>query len=91
MNRADCQRTFDDLRDECGFLTGFTGRAAAALIHLREAWLSADDTNRPGVARAIRELFGTRSLSQNPEAYHRFLTWGLDADQAVELWAEVSR
>lgn len=59
--RAECQHTFARYAD-VGFLTGFTRRAAAALVHLREAWCVADEHNKPGVEAAITSLMHTRSM-----------------------------
>jgi hypothetical protein len=102
---ADCderpcdvaQYTFDAAPDCCktfyafdtGFLTGFTTRAASALIHLREAWCVADQTNRIAVAFAIASLLLARSLDEDRANYVEFLRWSLDDKRADELLLEV--
>lgn len=82
----DCHETFVRLLDQCGFLTGFTRRATAALIHLREAWIAADQTNRPGIETAIRSVMATRSILDRRDEYRDFLVDGLDDASAAELW-----
>lgn len=82
-NAADCQRTISDVNS--GHLTGFTARAVAALVHLREAWIGADPSNRPGVELAIAALFATRSLAEKPHVYLEYLLHNLNDDQAKEL------
>lgn len=84
-NRADCQRTF--AARDTSFLTGFTSRAAAALVHLREAWRNADPTNRPSVELAIQALMNARLLRQGTPLFHELLVHSLDEDQARKLLA----
>lgn len=84
-NRADCERTF--AARDTSFLGGFTSRAAAALIHLREAWCSADPMNRPGVELAIQALMTAPSLREGMPLFHELLAHSLDDDRAKELLA----
>lgn len=72
-------------RPERAALTGFTGRAAAALAHLREAWCVADGGNRPWVEAAIRELLGAPELARRPARYEAVLAAGLDVGLAQAL------
>lgn len=84
-NRTDCERTF--AARDTSFLGGFTSRAAAALVHLREAWCSADPTNRPGIELAIQALMAAPSLSEGMPLFHELLVHSLDDDQAGQLLA----
>jgi len=87
---ADCALTFEALEPaELGHLTGFTHRVAAALVHLREAWLIADDSHLPAVEEAIGLLFRSPSLARDLEAYRAILCHGLDERQAAALWGIV--
>lgn len=84
---AACVETLK--QHDTAFLTGFTTRAACALIHLRDAWCNADDTNQPGVTKAIAALFTTRSVYSRPRPYLAFLRHGLERELAEELCQEV--
>lgn len=81
--KASCEVTLGAY--DTAFLTGFTGRVASALAHLRDAWCNADPTNRPQVAVAIAALFCTRSVEARRRAYLPFVRHGLDLDLADEL------
>ena len=85
--KADCTKTLE--REGGGFLTGFTRRAAAALVHLREAWVIADYRNKSDVEDAIRALFSTHCLASRPETYRPILCDTLGDEQAAELWRAV--
>ena len=89
MSKRACQRTLDDDDLDTAPLTGFTTRAVEAVIHLREAWVHADDSNRPGIERAICEVFSTKSFTTRPTYYKQFLVHTLDGEQAVALWRVV--
>jgi hypothetical protein len=84
-NRADCERTF--AARDTSFLTVFTSRAAAALVHLRQAWCNADPSNRPSVELAIQALMNARSLRQGTPLFHELLVHSLDEDRARRLLA----
>jgi len=82
-----CERTLDDY--EAGHLTGFTRRAAAALIHLADAWNQADGSNTPGVVLAIWHLQNCRSLASNGFAYDQLLLLTLGEYGGQKLIAEL--
>ena len=67
--KPDCQRL--GLSDaQLASLTGFTSRAAKAVAHLREAWLSADAENARAIASALRALFAeSHSFQRNRELF----------------------
>lgn len=87
---AECRLSIEALGERAGALTGFTGRVIAALAHLREAWAIADDSNRPGIERAISAVLGTRSLSEahsnSRDLARDVLAQGLDEGSARQLW-----
>ena len=88
----DCSRTFyacDNAFLTGSTRTGFTRRATAALIHLREAWCNADETNAPAVAVAIAALFNTRSFGESPEDYLAYFVHNLDENRAKRWEATV--
>lgn len=90
---APCVRTVLQVADFLGpthHLTGFTGPAVAALAHLRDAWIAADPTNRPGIALAIAALLTTRSLAERPLVYRPYLEHGLDDDQRARLRVDIA-
>lgn len=81
-NRAACQLTFAVF--ESSFLTGFTSRAAAALVHLREAWCIADASNRRDVELSIQALMSTRSLAADMR-FQELLVHSLDEAEGERL------
>lgn len=90
---SPCVRTVLQVADFLGpthHLTGFTGPAVAALAHLRDAWIAADPTNRPGIALAIAALLTTRSLAERPTLYLPYLEHGLDDDQRARLRVDIA-
>ncbi len=55
--QAFCEKALAGLtRAERASLTGWSGRVAAAVAHLADAWTSADGTNAPRVERALASL-----------------------------------
>lgn len=87
---AECQWSIADLGDNAAPLTGFTRRAIAALAHLREAWLVADNTNRPAIEAAIHILIRARSLTEgvHREIVREILSQGMPGDD--DLWTLVA-
>jgi hypothetical protein len=53
--------------------TGFTRRAWAALVHLREAWISADPSNARAIELAIAALLTGHSFADNLDTVERIL------------------
>lgn len=82
-NRADCDRTF--AARDTSFLSGATSGAAAALVHLREAWCDADQTDRPSIERAIRVVLNAQSMREGTPLFHELLVQSLDDEQAKKL------
>ena len=83
----DCRR-LGLSRAQAAALTGFTGRAAAALAHLREAWTVADPDNRRAVEAAIRALLAAHSFrDRRDDLALAILIHGLDQGQAAQLAA----
>lgn len=77
------ERGLDDT--ELASLTGFTSRASRMLAHLREAWLSADDSNSTAIEAALVELFRGQSFQRNKAMFIRILTHGLDEGAAARI------
>lgn len=82
--RPDCKNLGLDTEQLAG-LSGFTGRAVAALAHLREAWCGADPGNRAAVEASIRALLLSHSLREIPRTSAMVLCAGLDGDMADRL------
>lgn len=82
----DCRSDRLGLTDgQLASLTGFTGRAACALAHLREAWAGADDGNRRAVEAAIRALLEGHSMQEKRSLWAPLLSEGLGQATAGEL------
>lgn len=79
----DAERGLDDV--ELASLTGFTSRASRALAHLRESWLSADNSNATAIESCLVELFRGQSFQRNKSTFLRVLTYGLEPEQAQRL------
>jgi len=88
-DNADCTKTLRDVGG-AGFLTGFSRRALAALIHLRDAWCVADATNAPGIEVAMRAILNTRSMSERLDELKPFVVHTLDEGQAALLWRRIT-
>lgn len=79
--KPDCHRDNLGLDEaELASLTGFTSHAVAALAHLREAWLTADDGNAHAIEEAIGALFQGHSFAANQALFERVLRFGCEAD-----------
>lgn len=85
---TDCTRTLEAV--PTAHLTGFSTRAAAALVHLREAWIAADHENRRHVVAAIAALLESRSFRE-PSSYADILLYDLDPTDARQLELELER
>ena len=70
---------------ELASLTGFTSRASRALAHLREAWLSADESNATAIEAALVELFRGQSFQRNKALFLVVLIHGLEPSQAQAI------
>jgi hypothetical protein len=88
--KPDCIKTLEQVEMNTAFLTGFSTRIVAAIIHLREAWVIADVGNQPGIEIALRALFRCRSLRDRHDDYRPFLVDTLGGEQAAELWSVVT-
>ncbi len=83
---AECENAERGLNEhELASLTGFTSRASRMLAHLRECWLSADDSNGRAIEIAIVELFRGQSFQRNRELFILVLTHQLDERQAAAI------
>lgn len=82
----ECENAERGLQDaELASLTGFTSRASRMLAHLRECWLSADDSNGTAIEAALEELFKGQSFQRNRAMFLVVLTYGLDTTQAKAI------
>lgn len=82
----ECEGAPRGLEDaELASLTGFTSRASRALAHLREAWLSADESNGRAIEIALSELFRGQSFQRNKHLFLTVLTHTLEPEQAAQI------
>lgn len=86
MKKTECQRTFERHPDKLAFLTGYSARAVAALIHLREAFVIADSKNAASIALAMRAILTSHSLAPVADRVRPLVLDGLDDEQAATLW-----
>lgn len=77
--QPDCTQALERIGDQAGELTGYTGRVARALAHLREAFLVADEENELSIRYAIAVLV-VREGKPAPESWFSIL----DADHERE-------
>lgn len=83
---AECENAERGLEEaELASLTGFTSRASRMLAHLRECWLSADESNGAAIERALVELFRGQSFQRNKALFLIVLRHGLDTTQAAAI------
>ena len=71
--QPDCIRLSGLDRADWAASSGFTGRAWAALVHLREAWISADSDNARAIEHAIASLMRGHSFADHAETVGRIL------------------
>lgn len=86
VRKPDCDEENLGLsEDQLGELSGFTGRAFAALAHLREAWLVADENNAQAIEVALQALLHGHSFADNHDLVRAVLTHGMGTDVRAEM------